>query len=155
MSEYYQNEHLLEDRFGTIRGQVSYGILESLRRLSRWLGVFAVTVVLAVFDLMARHWLPASIGFDYPFPFLNNLSNVLQLMGLLYGLWAIFFGALCFKRSRRMKQAALSADAGEVAANLDAFKGLLLKASIVAWVILIGVGFALPLALDYGRMAVG
>ena len=46
ITEYYaSSEPDLKNQFGTIRGQISYGILESLRRNRLWALIFALLLI--------------------------------------------------------------------------------------------------------------
>lgn len=112
ITEYYQSsEPDLKNEFGTIRGQVSYGILDNLRRSRLWAVIFACLMVLVSTLALTRFWL-AHLGIDTLSLPTTNFSQ--QIVTTVVYLGSLIFSVYFWSIATSFKRVALSADASEV-----------------------------------------
>ncbi len=112
ITEYYESsEPDLKNEFGTIRGQVSYGILENLRRSRLWAVIFACLVVVTSVLALGKLWL-AHFGNEMLSLPASNYSQ--QIVSTVVCLGCLLFGAYFWSIATSFKRVAMSADATEV-----------------------------------------
>ena len=112
ITEYYQSsEPDLKNEFGTIRGQVSYGILDNLRLSRLWAVIFACLMVLVSALALTRFWL-AHLGIDTLSLPTTNFSQ--QIVTTVVYLGSLIFSVYFWSIATSFKRVALSADASEV-----------------------------------------
>lgn len=112
ITEYYESsEPDLKNEFGTIRGQVSYGILKNLKRSRLWAVIFACLVVLTSVLALGKLWM-AHFGIEILSLPTSNFSQ--QIVTSIVCLGCLIFGAWFWSIATSFKRVADSADASEV-----------------------------------------
>lgn len=141
ITEYYESsEPDLKNEFGTIRGQVSYGILENLKRSRLWAVIFALMVVLTSVLALAKLWL-SHFGVEILSLPTSNFSQ--QIVSTVVCLGCLIFGAYFWSIAASFKRVAMSADAAEVENLVLRLRKFWIFASLFLFVVLV-VWLALP-----------
>jgi len=138
MDNYYQSsEPDLENRFGSIRGQVSYGILEAIRRSRIWITLFSlVSVFICLFALIS----PYLSALDIEIYETTEVANGLSWASTAFTTGVLCLAGLLFRIASSVKRVALSADAAEVEALLNRMRTfwiiafLFVLTSLMVWV---------------------
>ncbi len=154
----------LQDRYGSLRGQISIGILEQLRRSRPWIRLISVAgIISSLFTLvpgvvmvfgMAIGMGEMAAAFGAGFP-----SSLMLGMGLMY----IFMGILTliafiklFGYASSITRAVNAADAAEVETALGKltsfwkYAGILLLITIVLSLLLMAFTISIPFFLGAG-----
>ena len=112
ITEYYESsEPDLKNEFGTIRGQVSYGILDNLRRSRLWAVIFACLMVVVSTLALCKLWF-AHFGIEILSLPTTNFSH--QIVTTVVCLGSLIFSAYFWSIAASFKRVAMSADASEV-----------------------------------------
>ncbi len=135
ITEYYESsEPDLKNQFGTIRGQISYGILESLRRSRLWAVIFSCLLALVSGLALCKLWL-THFGVEILSLPSENYSN--QIVATILSLGCLIFGLYFLNIASSFKRVAMSADASEVENLLLRLRRLWISASLFLSVILL------------------